>query len=300
MLVLGGTIVCRLTMGSSSNVGNTNVRRHTMVPPRTNISGGRLGGGNTSGGKLTSRTSVKVKQPLLPKVTQSATKSAVTEVDENEEEEITDEMMNIAYTRYLQAKFIEMRSRQAKEKAERDCEKQLFHVFSATENLRQEMMRKQEEKLMWSNIAMMKKSLEIIETKLSPALMVLESVNEKLSLVGTGLDKVKHNLMVQGVNLEDQETAARELESLSEMFKKFNEDVLVHKNVIEAEGIDVARMAEEYSSLAQKYSRTVQLIEECKSLLEQADQLTNQEASLAISLSQLELEQRKKRLVDTA
>ncbi len=83
------------------------------------------------------------------------------------------------------------------------------------------------------------------------------------------------------------------------MFKKFNEDILVHKNVIEAEGIDVTRMAEEYSTSAQKYSRTVQLIEECKSLLEQADLLTNQEASLAISLSQLEMERRKKRLVDT-
>ena len=74
--------------------------------------------------------------------------------------------------RYLQAKFIEIKSRQAKEKAKKDCENQLFHAFSATEKLRQEMMRQQEENLMWSNIALMRKSLELVETKLSPALMV--------------------------------------------------------------------------------------------------------------------------------
>ena len=67
---------------------------------------------------------------------------------------------------------------------------------------------------MWSNIALMRKSLELVETKLAPVLMVnrirldyssfiilclqvLGSVNEKLSLVAGGLDRVKHNLIVQ-------------------------------------------------------------------------------------------------------
>ena len=66
-----------------------------------------------------------------------------------------------------------MKCRQAKEKAKKDCEDQLFHAFSNTEKLRQEMMRKQEEDLMWKNIAMMRKSLELVESKLSPALLVI-------------------------------------------------------------------------------------------------------------------------------
>merc|ERR1712179_617232 len=294
----GGLDSTVVEMRSNNSSGNSITRRHTMVPPRSNTSGGRVGVGNTSGGRLGGpRTAVKNKQPLLPnKVPQSAVKLCEADAD-TDEDEVTDEMMNVAYTRYLQAKFIEMRSRQAKERAEKECRNQLFHAFSATENLRQEIMRKQEEELMWSNIAMMKKSLEV-EKKLSPALNVLESVNYKLSLVGVGLDKVKHNLIVQGVNLADQETAAKELESLSEMFKKFNEDVVVHKNVIEAEGVDVAKMAAEYSNLAEKYSRTVEILKDCESLLGQADQLTDQEASLAISLSQLEMERNKRRLVN--
>ena len=104
--------------------------------------------------------------------------------------------------------------------------------------------------------------------------------------------------LFQGINLADQDTAARELESLSKMFIKFNEDVMVHRNVVEAEGMDVAKMAKEYSSLAEKYSRTIELIQDCRTMLEQADQLASQEASLAISLSQLERERKKKVLVE--
>ena len=82
------------------------------------------------------------------------------------------------------------------------------------------------------------------------------------------------------------------------MFKKFNEDVVVHKNVIEAEGLDVAKMASEYSNLAEKYTQTIELIKDCKAMLEQADQLANQEASLAISLSDLEIARKNNNLVD--
>ena len=48
-------------------------------------------------------------------------------------------LLIVSVFRYLQAKFIEMKSRQAREKAEKDCENQLFHAFSATEKLRQEV-----------------------------------------------------------------------------------------------------------------------------------------------------------------
>ena len=82
------------------------------------------------------------------------------------------------------------------------------------------------------------------------------------------------------------------------MFVKFNEDVAVHKNVIESEGMDVAKMAVEYSSLAEKYSRTIELIYDCKTMLEQADKLASQEASLAISLSQLEMAKKRKVLIE--
>ena len=88
-------------MRSNNSSGNSNTRRHTMVPPRSNTSGGRVGVGNTSGGRFGGpRTAVKNKQPLLPnKVPQSAVKLCEADAD-TDEDEVTDEMMNVAYTRY--------------------------------------------------------------------------------------------------------------------------------------------------------------------------------------------------------
>ena len=51
-------------------------------------------------------------------------------------------------------------------------------------------------------------------------------------------------------------------------------------------------------SLAEKYSRTIELIYDCKTMLEQADKLASQEASLAISLSQLEMAKKRKVLIE--
>ena len=72
-----------------------------MVPPRSNTSGGRVGMGNISGGRLGGpRTAVKSKQPLLPnKIPQSAVRLSEADAD-TEEEEVTEEMMNVAYTRF--------------------------------------------------------------------------------------------------------------------------------------------------------------------------------------------------------
>ena len=52
-----------------------------------------------------------------------------------------------------------------------------------------------------NSIKMMKISLDVIEKKLSPLLKVLGPVNSKLELVAANLDKVKHNLVVQVLEL---------------------------------------------------------------------------------------------------
>merc|ERR1719209_1908658 len=58
----GGLDSTVVEMRSNNSSGNSNTRRHTMVPPRSNTSGGRVGAGNISGGRLGGpRTAVKNK-----------------------------------------------------------------------------------------------------------------------------------------------------------------------------------------------------------------------------------------------
>ena len=72
----------------------TTVRRHTMVPPRSNPGIGKMGA---------PRTSAKLKKPLISKG-QGANKTICTDTTRsvtNDDDEITDEMMDAAYTRYF-------------------------------------------------------------------------------------------------------------------------------------------------------------------------------------------------------
>ena len=96
----GGHDSTVVEMKSNTSSGSSSTRRHTMVPPRSNISGGRGSVSNTSGGRLGGpRAATKVKQPLLPaKIPQSAVKTSEA-AEDTDEEEVTDEMMNVAYTR---------------------------------------------------------------------------------------------------------------------------------------------------------------------------------------------------------
>ena len=74
--------------------------------------------------------------------------------------------------RYLQAKFIAMKSKEARKKAEEDSRNQILQAFFATEALRMEVQKKSLEKVLNDSLASMRRSLVIVEEKLIPALQV--------------------------------------------------------------------------------------------------------------------------------
>ena len=75
--------------------------------------------------------------------------------------------------RYLQAKFIAMKSREAKKKAEEDSRNQILQAFFATEELREEVQRKSLEVAMAESLTAMKKSLAVVDRKIKPVVQVL-------------------------------------------------------------------------------------------------------------------------------
>merc|ERR1712147_180688 len=52
-----------------------------------------------------------------------------------DEDEVTDEMLDGAYTRYIQACYIRKKTLEAKEKAKEDAKRQILTAFFATEEL---------------------------------------------------------------------------------------------------------------------------------------------------------------------
>ena len=84
--------------------------------------------------------------------------------------------------RYIQAKFIAMKSREAKKKAEEDSRNQILQAFFATEELRMEVQRKSLEVMMTKSLTAMKKSLAMVDQKIEPVVQVLTGYKCDLKL----------------------------------------------------------------------------------------------------------------------
>ena len=90
-----------------------------------------------------------------------------------------------------------MRSEEAKRQAEMDVKKQILKAFFATEELRVQVEKKEQEMQFQSCFSLARKSLQVLETKLAPLLQVVKSSNNKVRMVAESLEHVKHNLVVQ-------------------------------------------------------------------------------------------------------
>jgi len=255
--------VMRIGHGSRSRV---NARPSARLPPRM----------TPSSRKGDSWSSVK---PAAKQV------DIVEEVDE--EDEITDEMLEGAYTRYIQACYIWKKTLEAKEKAREDARRQILTAFFATEELRLEVQRREQAAQRKEAIKMLNKSLEVLETKMPHLMKMLQPVNEKLADVSSNLDQVKHNLVVQGINISDKEAGLKQLEKISNFLETFLEEMSRYNEVARAEEEILGKMARETTMMKADYRDIVDLARECKKKIKQNEDLVVRQASLALSLSQL-------------
>ena len=90
--------------------------------------------------------------------------------------------------------------------------------------------------------------------------------------------------------MTDQVEAMKQLDSLSEVFLQFIQEVKQHSRVAEAEDEHLARLSDDCVALSDDYDKLVKLMKSCKKMLKQSQVLAVQEASLSSSLKQLEIE----------
>ena len=90
--------------------------------------------------------------------------------------------------------------------------------------------------------------------------------------------------------MTDQAEAMRQLDSLSEVFLQFIQEVKQHSRVAEAEEEHLARLSDDCVALGDDYDKLVKLMKSCKKMLKQSQVLAVQEASLSSSLKHLEIE----------
>jgi len=280
--VLNSTVQNATVTASGAQVPRTKPRSGTTqkkLPLKTNSSNRSVAAANSSrvgrstgAGRQNKTISQESKKDL----------TCVAEVSGD----VTQEMLELAYTRYLQAKFIEMKSREAREQVEREAREQIFRAQLATQQLQQRILEEKEKLQVNQALEVIKKSLEIVEDKMEPMLKAVREVNEKLGLVVGELDHAQHHLPVQGIDLKDQETARKELDKISDVLIKFNDNFSAYKEQVR-EQEDVGKMAVDYKIAAEKYVEVLSLVAKCRKMIEENNSLAVQEASLAVSMEQL-------------
>jgi len=218
--------------------------------------------------------------------------------DASQDGEITDEMIDHVYFRYIQSQYIEMKSEQALEETKAQCEKQVFDAWMAYEELAQEYTEKLKRVETWKTLSAMQASLKVLREKLQPIVDVMDGLKAKFGKINAGLDAVKHNLAVQGITIEDQKIAKEELENMDKLFSKFLEDTDAIDAKVDRDMDNKLEMAQEYSKLAANFAEALRLSDDCKKLLKTAEQVALQEASLRISMMQLERAEKKNMLVE--
>jgi len=234
------------------------------------------------------------RKPGTTSVSNSVLKSGIKTIreammqEDSDPDEVTDEMMDRMYNRYIQAKYIEMKSKEAMEKAEEDAKRQILEAFFATEELRIEVEKREQALMVKSCLESMRKSYQFLEGKLAPLLEKMCPADERLEAMANSMEKVKHNLVVQGIDFVDQSQAASHMEKLSVMLLQFIEDAKSFMSVIEDEEVNLEAVNEDTIKLHNDYARLVDLVGECNKVIKKCEILALQEMSLKISLCQLE------------
>jgi len=261
------------------------------APIARGIGGAGMGARSSRRGRAAptpTRTNIQLKQPLLPQRKSQSLNKTKSLTKDLEDDEITDEMLDDAYAKYLQAHYAAVKSKENQEKIKAKCDLELFEAFTAVETLRKSVIEQERENMVCKLLTKLNRSLTMVQTHLSPALEVLHTLESQLEGVARGVQRVQHHLVIKGVTVADQDRAEEELDLVSSQLKELLSNSVNCDTLVISRQPHLQSMAEQMSQVVDSYMRSIHLIKECRSLVSEGESLSSQEASVALSLHQLD------------
>lgn len=228
-------------------------------------------------------TRQKQDQPVLPPSTAVKNLSKPRDVEDGE---VTEEALFKEYADYLHAAFINMKTQEALKNAKLKVDRQVFQGFSRNEEMRQKVIAKKKELVVRKALAQLEDSLQVLESRLAPALALTSDLEEKMRKILSSLRSTQHQLAVKGVTIENQE-AKKELDEICHQLEVFSLATSPSRAALDVRAGEVKESAEDFSKLAESFEASSQIVKDCWRLVDEAGELATQEASVAISLVQL-------------
>jgi len=229
-------------------------------------------------------TRQKQDQPILPPSTAVKNLSKPRDVEDGE---VTEEALFKEYADYLHAAFINMKTQEALKNAKLKVDRQVFQGFSRNEEMRQKVIAKKKELVVRKALAQLEDSLQVLESRLAPALALTSDLEEKMRKILSSLRSTQHQLAVKGVTIENQEEAKKELDEICHQLEVFSLATSPSRAALDVRAGEVKESAEDFSKLAESFEASSQIVKDCWRLVDEAGELATQEASVAISLVQL-------------
>ena len=183
----------------------------------------------------------KQDQPILPPSTAVKNLSKPRDVEDGE---VTDEALFKEYADYLHAAFINMKT-----------QRQLF-------------VRKA--------LAQLEDSLQVLESRLAPALALTSDLEEKMGKILASLRSTQHQLAVKGVIIENQEEAKKELDEIRHQLEVLSLATSPSSAALEVRAGEVKESAEDFSKLAESFETSSQIVKGCWRLVDIAGELATQ------------------------
>ena len=218
-------------------------------------------------------TRQKQDQPVPPPSTAFKNLSKPRDVEDGE---VTDEALFKEYADYLHAAFINMKTQEALKNAKLKVDRQVFQGFSRNEEMRQKVIAKKKELVVRKALAQLEDSLQVLESRLAPALALTSDLEEKMGKILASLRSTQHQLAVKGVIIENQEEAKKELDEIRHQLEVLSLATSPSSAALDVRASEVKESAEYFSKLAESFETSSQIVKDCWRLVDQAGELATQ------------------------
>ena len=152
----------------------------------------------------------------------------------------------------------------------------MFQGFSRNEEMRQKVIAKKKELVVRKALAQLEDSLQVLESRLAPALVLTSDLEEKMGKILASLRSTQHQLAVKGVTIENQEEAKKELDEICHQLEVLSLATSPSSAALDVRASEVKESAEDFSKLAESFETSSQIVKDCWRLVDQAGELATQ------------------------
>lgn len=198
-------------------------------------------------------------------------------------ENITQDILDINYSRYIQWLFLASKAEKSLETEEKDVMNQLQKLWVTNHNMRQKLSSLEQEHDRLQHIVDLEEHLDLQKSALGPLVHELPQLHQNYESMALALDSTRHELQTDGINIPDTKQEQEELEdALMNALDESEQLVAAIASQTRRTVSTTSQYAQTVDTLAKSATEEQKMLNKCKTLVKAAQTLANQDNSMKI------------------